>query len=58
MKTITKIIQWLIPVTFLSCFTGCLLAFPTTLEEFFWAAGFSFLFWGGMFCGLLAEAFE
>jgi len=58
MKRVTKIIQWLIPVTFLACFTGCLIALPTTLEEFLKAALFSLLFWGSMFCGALIEAFE
>jgi Na+-translocating ferredoxin:NAD+ oxidoreductase RnfD subunit len=58
MKRVTKIIQWLIPVTFLACFTGCLLSLPETLDEFLRAAIFSFLFWGSMFVGALVEAFE
>jgi hypothetical protein len=57
-ERIKKIIQWLISVAFLACFTGCILALPTTLEEFLWAFCFSFLFWGSMFFGALMEAFE
>jgi Na+-translocating ferredoxin:NAD+ oxidoreductase RnfD subunit len=55
---IKKLIQWLIPITFLSCFTACITAFPETLEEFIWAGGFAFLFWGSMFMGALIDDCE
>lgn len=48
-------IKVIIALLFLSMFTGCVLAFPTTLFEFVVASGFSFLFWGSMFIGTILD---
>jgi hypothetical protein len=48
-------IKVIVAILFLSMFTGCVLAFPTTLTEFAVASGFSFLFWGSMFIGTILD---
>lgn len=48
-------IKVIVSILFLSMFTGCCLAFPTTLYEFVVASAFSFLFWGAMFIGTIVD---
>lgn len=52
---IKNIITWLLPITFLSCFTSVIIGAPDTLEEFAYGAIFGFLFWGSMFIGALVD---